>query len=160
MTTNGYKSARLSCQWPTKSSCRHPRTTGHESSTSTGGTLTELKEHRHRQRTDRTEWGADYSDNDLVFCKENGDPLHPQTFTQAFDRLVAKMDLPRIRLHDLRHTHATIALGAGIPPKVISERLGHENPAFTLKQYAHVVPGMQAEAAATIAELVATASQR
>jgi len=64
------------------------------------------------------------------------------------------MDLPRIRLHDLRHTHATIALNAGIPPKVISERLGHESPAFTLKQYAHVIPGMQADAASKIAHLV------
>ena len=55
---------------------------------------------------------------------------------------------------DLRHTHATIAIKAGIPTKVISERLGHESPAFTLKQYAHVMPGMQAEAARAIAELV------
>ena len=69
--------------------------------------------------------------------------------------MIAKLDLPRIRLHDLRHTHATIALRAGIPTKVISERLGHENPAFTLEQYAHVIPGMQAEAASAIAALVA-----
>jgi integrase len=58
--------------------------------------------------------------------------------------------------HDLRHTHATIAVKAGVPVKVISERLGHESPAFTLRQYAHVIPGMQAEAAADIAGLVAT----
>lgn len=57
--------------------------------------------------------------------------------------------------HDLRHTHATIAVKAGVPVKVISERLGHESPAFTLKQYAHVVPGMQAEAAELIAAVVA-----
>jgi len=56
--------------------------------------------------------------------------------------------------HDLRHTHATLALKAGVPVKVISERLGHESPAFTLKQYAHVIPGMQAEAAAQVANLV------
>ena len=87
-------------------------------------------------------------------CKESGEPLHPQTYSQAFGRIVAKADLPRIRLHDLRHTHPTIALSAGIPTKVISERLGHENPAFTLKQYAHVIPGMQAEAAAKIASVV------
>ena len=80
--------------------------------------------------------------------------MHPHTFSQAFGCLVAKTDLPRIRLHDLRHTHATIALRAGVPVKVISERLGHETPAFTLKQYAHVIPGMQAEAAAAVAELV------
>lgn len=57
-------------------------------------------------------------------------------------------------MHDLRHTHATIAMRAGVPVKVISERLGHATPAFTLKQYAHVIPGMQAEAAAHIAALV------
>jgi integrase len=55
----------------------------------------------------------------------------------------------------LRHTHASIALRAGVPVKVISERLGHEDPAFTMKQYAHVIPGMQAEAARLIADLVA-----
>ena len=65
--------------------------------------------------------------------------------SQAFERLIDKHHLRRIRLHDLRHTHATLALKAGVPVKVISERLGHESPAFTLKQYAHVIPGMQAE---------------
>jgi integrase len=63
--------------------------------------------------------------------------------------------LPQIRLHDVRHTHATIALRAGVPVKVISERLGHEDPAFTMKQYAHVIPGMQAEAAELVAALIA-----
>ncbi len=62
--------------------------------------------------------------------------------------------MPRIRLHDLRHTHATLAMQAGVPIKVISERLGHESPAFTMKQYAHVLPTMQAEAASLIAEVV------
>jgi len=118
-------------------------------------TVEALRLHRKAQRVERDEWGNDYLDSDLVFCKENGEPLHPQTYSQAFERIVAKSDLPAIRLHDLRHTHATIALRAGIPTKVISERLGHENPAFTLKQYAHVIPGMQAEAARMIAQLVA-----
>lgn len=118
-------------------------------------TADHLRVHRDRQTKDRREWGADYQDGDLVFCKENGEPIHPQTYSQAFERLVAKSDLPSIRLHDLRHTHATIAIKAGTPTKVISERLGHESPAFTLKQYAHVIPGMQAEAASAIAALVA-----
>ena len=118
------------------------------------GTVEHLRLHRKRQNQERELWGTGYEDNDLVVCKENGTPLHPQTYSQAFERIVAKADLPRIRLHDLRHTHATIALGAGIPTKVISERLGHESPAFTLKQYAHVLPGMQAHAARAIALLV------
>ena len=73
---------------------------------------------------------------------------------KSFERLLEKHNLRRIRLHELPHTHATLALKAGVPVKVISERLGHESPAFTLKQYAHVIPGMQAEAAAQVADLV------
>lgn len=61
-----------------------------------------------------------------------------------------------ISLHDLRHTHATLLLKAGVPVKVVSERLGHANVAFTMSVYQHVLPGMQAEAAATFAQLLAT----
>ncbi len=117
-------------------------------------TVRQLEVHRFRQQAERDEWGVDYQHLDLVFCRENGSPLHPDTFSQSFERTVARSDLPRIRLHDLRHTHATIALRAGVPVKVISERLGHESPAFTMKQYAHALPGMQAEAAGQIADLV------
>ncbi len=117
-------------------------------------TITQLKTHRERQAAERAEWGADYQDNDLLVAKENGEPIHPHQFSQSFERIIAKAGLRKIRLHDLRHTHASLALKAGIPVKVISERLGHESPAFTLKQYAHVIPGMQAEAAAQIAELI------
>jgi hypothetical protein len=67
------------------------------------------------------------------------------------------MDLPRIRLHDLRHTHASILLKAGVPVKVVSERLGHSSPAFTMQVYQHVLPGMQADAAAAFGELVLAA---
>ena len=91
---------------------------------------------------------------DLVFCKEDGSPLHPDILRQTWEWRVKKSGLRRIRFHDLRHTHATIGLRAGIPVKVMSERLGHSTPAFTLQQYAHVIPGMQAEAASAIADLV------
>jgi integrase len=119
------------------------------------GTIEHLRAHRSRQAVQQEDWGAGYEESDLVFRREDGSPIHPDSFTQAFDAEVRRSGLPRIRLHDLRHTHATNALRAGIPVKVISERLGHENPAFTMKQYAHVLPGMQAEAAALIAALVA-----
>ena len=62
--------------------------------------------------------------------------------------------LPAIRLHDLRHTHATLALRAGVHPKVVSERLGHATVAITLDIYSHAIPAMQEEAAARIAGLV------
>jgi integrase len=117
-------------------------------------TVDQLRAHRARQAAERADWGADYENQDLVVAKENGEPIHPYTFSQAFERLIEKAGLRTIRLHDLRHTHATLALKAGVPVKVISERLGHESPAFTLKQYAHVIPGTQAEAAAQVANLV------
>jgi integrase len=117
-------------------------------------TVAALRRHHERQDDERAEWGADYENHGLVVAKQNGTPIHPHTFSQSFERIVASIGLRRIRLHDLRHTHASLALKAGVPVKVISERLGHESPAFTLKQYAHVIPGMQAEAAAQVAALV------
>jgi integrase len=119
------------------------------------GTMALLWRHRDRQAGEREEFGAEYDDYGLVICAENGRPLHPQSFSQAFGKAVERAGLRKVRLHDLRHTHATIAVKAGVPVKVISERLGHESPGFTLKQYAHVVPGMQAEAAELIAAVVA-----
>jgi integrase len=113
-----------------------------------------LRRRREKQRLEHANWGEGYRENDLVVTKENGEPIHPHSFSQAFERIVAQAGVRRIRLHDLRHTHATIAVKAGVPVKVISERLGHESPAFTLKQYAHVLPGMQAQAAAQVADLV------
>lgn len=118
-------------------------------------TTTMLRSHRERSERERTEFWAEYDDRGLVVCAEDGSPIHPQSFSQAFAKAVERAGLRRIRLHDLRHTHATIAVMAGVPVKVISERLGHESPAFTLKQYAHVMPGMQAEAAELIAAVVA-----
>ena len=117
-------------------------------------TCEQLRRHRHRQADERHRLGGAYEDHDLVFCRDNGAPLQPDNFTQTFERAIARTDLPRVRLHDLRHTHATIALRAGVPTKVVSERLGHQSPAFTLSQYAHSIPGMQAEAADKIADLV------
>ncbi len=113
-----------------------------------------LRTHHAAQQVERWHCGNDYHDGDLVFCRCDGTPLHPDAFSADFKRIVGATSLPKIRLHDLRHTHATIALAAGVPVKVIAERLGHEDPAFTMKQYAHVIPGMQAEAARIVAGLV------
>jgi len=76
--------------------------------------------------------------------------------SQTFNRLVATLDIPRLRLHDLRHTQATLLVRAGTPIKVVSERLGHASPAFTMATYQHVMPGMQAEAARTFEALLAS----
>lgn len=108
-----------------------------------------LRAHHRQQLDERDEWGQGYEDHGLVVAKENGAPIHPHSFSQTFERLVK-----RAGIRTIRHTHATLALKAGVSVKVISERLGHESPAFTLKQYAHVLPGMRATAAAVVAELV------
>jgi integrase len=93
-------------------------------------------------------------DTDLLFVWPNGKPIHPDTITSLFHRHCAAAGLPRIRLHDVRHSYATAALKAGIPAKVISERLGHATAAFTLQTYTHVIPGMDESAASTVAELI------
>lgn len=102
--------------------------------------------------------GVDPRGEELVFPKPGGSWIHPQSFSQILDRKVAKLDVPTISLHDLRHTHATLLLKAGVPVKVVSERLGHANVAFTMSVYQHVLPGMQAEAAETFAALLARRS--
>jgi len=87
-------------------------------------------------------------------CQIDGRPLNPKTFSDIFTRRVARSGLPRIRLHDLRHTHATLALRAGIHPRVVQERLGHANVGITLDTYSHVDLDMQAAAAARVVALL------
>jgi len=117
-------------------------------------TVRELHGWRAKQNADRLRWGALWHDHGLVVTREDGTWVRPDSWTAAFDRHVRDARLPRLRLHDLRHTHATLLLKAGVPPKVVSERLGHSSVAFTLDTYAHVVPGMQADAAARFAKTV------
>jgi integrase len=117
-------------------------------------TVVILREHRRSQIEERLAWGPGYSDGDLVFAKENGEPYHPDRFGGRFENLVSASGLPRIRFHDLRHTHATLGLAAGIHPKVMSERLGHSSISITLDTYSHAVPALQKDAADRIAALV------
>jgi integrase len=102
------------------------------------------------------DFGHVLADDDHVFCTPEGGPVHPDRLTQIFGRLVHAAPVPRLRLHDLRHTHATLLLKAGVPIKVVSERLGHATPGFTMATYQHVLPGMQAEAARTFASVIAS----
>jgi integrase len=80
--------------------------------------------------------------------------MHPEYVRRQFDRHLQRAGLPRIRFHDLRHTHATLALQAGVHPKIVSERLGHTTVAMTLDVYSHAIPALQQDAAATVAGLV------
>lgn len=91
---------------------------------------------------------------DLVFKTISGDPINADCLAKHFKSLLRLAGLPMIRLYDLRHTAATLALAAGVPPKVISEQLGHASAAFTLDTYTHVLPHMQDEAAAKCERLL------
>ena len=113
-----------------------------------------MRSHRARQLQERLALGDGYDDEDLVFAKPDGGPIHPDGFSKTFQKLQTQVDLPRIRFHDLRHTHATLALQAGVNPRVVSERLGHSTVAMTLDTYSHVLPAIQETAAERIAELV------
>ena len=115
-------------------------------------TLAVLKAHRAAQLQDLMAIGAPTGQR--VFTNEIGEPLRPNSIGQAFRRLVDSCDVPRIRLHDLRHTHATHLLAAGVNARVVSERLGHSSVSFTLDTYGHVMPGQQADAAAAAAALL------
>jgi integrase len=119
------------------------------------GTVAALREYRKRQLEERLAAGELWENEaGLVFTDAIGRPLHPQAFSEAFERHIAAAGLRRIPLHGLRHTHATLALQAGVHPKVVSDRLGHFSAAFTLDTYSDSIPALQGEAAATVAALV------
>lgn len=84
-----------------------------------------------------------------MFTRSDGQPVHPHSISQTFERIARRAGVPIIRLHDMRHTAATLLIAAGAPVKVVSERLGHANSTFTIETYQHVLPGMQADAART-----------
>jgi integrase len=115
-----------------------------------------LRQHRARQAEERLAVGPRWHDSGLVFTWPDGRPIHPQRFSTWFEQLAQAAGLPRIRirLHDVRHGYASAALAAGIPAKVVSERLGHATIAVTMDTYSHVLPGLDAEAAGTVARLI------
>ena len=113
-----------------------------------------LREHRRRQLEDRLAIGPRWQDSGLVFTWPDGRALHPERFSKWFEQHTRAAGLPKIRLHDVRHSYATAALAAGIPAKIVSERLGHANIAITMDTYSHVLPGLDVQAAGTVAKLI------
>jgi len=106
-----------------------------------------LKQHRDNQRAMRLTMGLVVSNNDLVFAHVDGKPLLPHSISQAWSRLAKRAGYPEVRLHDARHSHASLMLAQGVHPKVVSERLGHNSVSLTLDVYSHVLPGIQEAAA-------------
>jgi len=117
-------------------------------------TVNVLVDHRGRQLEEGVAMAEAYQDHGLVFCREDGRALDPDWVTHTFERLAHQAGLPVIRLHDLRHTFATLSLKAGIPTEVVSRILGHRNPAITQVFYQHAVPCLEEDAIARFAALV------
>lgn len=110
----------------------------------------ELRKWKARQAQEFLRLGVRPDKSTFIVTKEDGQPIQPRSLTHEWDRLIAKTKLPRIRLHDLRHSHATHMLQSNINPKIASERLGHSKVGITLDLYSHGMPGMQEDAAAKV----------
>ncbi|WP_340641280.1 site-specific integrase [Zhaonella formicivorans] len=105
-----------------------------------------LKKHRIQQMQHKLRLGPMYEDQGLVFPSETGTPFNPDNLDRYFKPVLKKAGLPDIRFHDLRHTHATLLIKRGEDIKMVSERLGHSDVAFTIRVYHHVMPKVEHEA--------------
>jgi integrase len=111
------------------------------------GTVAMLRVHKVRQNEERLLVGEGFKNQDLVFCRPDGGPYHPERFSlefrrnqDYFNREHPNNPLPELTLHGLRHTWATLALKAGIDIKIVSERLNHRSTHITREIYTHVNP--------------------
>ena len=111
------------------------------------GTVTALVEHRRRQVEDQLAAGPHWNNTGLVFASPVGRPVDGTWTAKWFHRALDQAALPRIRIHDLRHTAATHLLNRGVHPKVVQELLGHSTISLTLDTYSHVAPALHAEVA-------------
>lgn len=106
-----------------------------------------LKRHKALQANNRLKLGLGYNEGNYVYCQADGSPYCPGYISKKFTAFLKKHNLKQIRLHDLRHSNATLMLACGVPAKVASERLGHSNIAITMDLYSHVLDSMQQDAA-------------
>ncbi|MDP6609892.1 MAG: site-specific integrase, partial [Vicinamibacterales bacterium] len=109
-------------------------------------TVEALRRHRAQQKAERLRLGSLYQDAGLVGAAPDGAYWPPDSLSSAFQRFRREANLPPIRFHDLRHTHATQLLRQSVHPKIVAERLGHSTITSTLDTYSHVLPGLQEEA--------------
>ena len=119
-----------------------------------GKTIEVLHAHYERQQYERLAAGDKWKEYGLIFTNSQGGPIHPRNLLRNFLDLLKTAGLPAIRFHDLRHTAASLMLNNGIPPIIVSRRLGHAKASITLDVYGHLIPSMQAEAAEMIDNLI------
>jgi integrase len=137
-----------------------PPKSGRARTVAMGATVAaELRAHRLAQVQALLSIGVRLTDDSFVVAQADGSPVQPNTLTHNWVIECAKIGLPRIRFHDMRHTHASHLLASGVHPKVASERLGHSKVGLTLDTYSHVLPNMQAGAAALVDDALQLALQ-
>lgn len=117
-------------------------------------TVAALRKHLDMLDTERTAFGSAYPLHGKLMVYEDGRQLHPDTVTRRFNRLVDAAGARRIRLHDIRHTYSTLAMDAGIEPKIVSDRVGHANMTVTFQIYTHRSTGRDRDAAERMAGLI------
>jgi len=122
-------------------------------------TIAVFREHRIQQEQLKQSLGTTLADDDLVFCQPDGKLLLPDSITHAWRKLASRTGLKGVRLHDARHTHASLMLKQGIHPKIVQERLGHASIQITLDTYSHVAPGLQEAAAVRFDEIIIPTSE-
>ncbi len=120
----------------------------------TADTLAMLREHR-KQWAERKIAAETWADHDLIVCTAKGTPINPNNVSRSFELIVQRAGVRRIRVHDLRHSHATMLLRQGVAAKIVSERLGHASIGITLDTYSHVLPDMQDTAADAMSAIMA-----
>jgi integrase len=112
--------------------------------------LEELRRRKWEQAEALLTLGVRQVANTLVCARKDGEPKQPESLTHEFTYLVGRTDVPRVRFHDLRHSHATQLLGSGVHPKIVQERLGHSTITVTMDLYSHVSETMQGDAVARL----------
>ena len=117
-------------------------------------TVDVLRAHRGSQLVKVVELDGAYSDQGYVFPNQIGGPLDPYVLTDAWRKLTARAGMSNVRLHDLRHFHASTLLQANTHPKVVQERLGHSTISITLDTYSHTVPSLQEQAVLDFARVM------
>jgi len=123
-------------------------------------TVRRLRQHRGQRLEGSLTLGRVRQDDGLVFTTPLGTPIDPSNLRRTWLGILKGAGLGHLRFHDLRHAHATLMLRQGIHPKIVSERLGHSGVGITLDTYSHVLPGLQAEAAAQLDRLFSAAASR
>ena len=116
-----------------------------------------LRAHRERREAEAEVLGIPITGDTIIFGHADGTPRAPATVTHAFTKLARHIGLHGVRLHDLRHTHASLLLQQAVHPNVVSERLGHVNLNITLDTYSHLLPGFQEAAISKFDDAMAQA---